>query len=108
MPVTKISRSLNRRQKGTEQRKASDRGRMPQCVQVLKERSRTGTMHLGVFLAVRYRAKGRGLAPEGSRREDARAWQAEGDDECRRRRFDQAHRKKKVDNSQQHMQQKGN
>ena len=63
---------------GTQLRKASDYVRMPQWVQV---------------------------APEGGRREDAQArpvsvswhlarrqaWQADGDDECGRRRFDQAH-----------------
>ena len=45
------------------------------------------------LLAVRYRGEGRVLAPEGGRREDAQARQADGDDECRRRRFEQAQSK---------------
>ena len=35
--------------KGTPLRKASDKVCMPRCVQVLKERSKTSTMHLGLF-----------------------------------------------------------
>ena len=65
MPVAKISRSRSgRRQRRMQLRKASDKVRMPQWVQVFKERAKIGTMHLGVFLAVRYRGEGRGLPPE--------------------------------------------
>ena len=63
---------------------------MPQWVGVVEREAADKHDASWSLLAVRYRGEGRGLAPEGGRREDAQARQADGDDECRRRRFEQA------------------
>ena len=84
--------------KGTQLRKASDKecrcwGRGRRLARCILD-----------YMAVRYSAECSGLAPEGGRLEDAQAWQAsvswhlarrqawqaDKDDKCRQRRFDQA------------------